>query len=201
MAGHRPWKEIRGAADRDPERRRRAEAGAARRRASRLLTNSHLPNCAEPEPSHKPNWPRRWMCRNRKSHASNIRPNSTSRPSPATSKRWADTSNWYAVRPTRMTRQRQVPLPSVLTQHIPRQNAVVTALMRTVVNHVGPSQRHPPQPGNNGELFRLGLQNRRWDIRPMRSIRSFAVAGAHTPARQCRRCRARAPRMSTGRRR
>lgn len=25
MAGHRPWKEIRGAADRDPERRRRAE--------------------------------------------------------------------------------------------------------------------------------------------------------------------------------
>lgn len=26
MAGHRPWKEIRGAADSDPERRRRAEA-------------------------------------------------------------------------------------------------------------------------------------------------------------------------------
>ena len=26
MTGHRPWKEIRGAADRDPERRRRAEA-------------------------------------------------------------------------------------------------------------------------------------------------------------------------------
>ncbi len=26
MAGHRPWKEIRGAADRDPERRRRVEA-------------------------------------------------------------------------------------------------------------------------------------------------------------------------------
>jgi len=31
MAGHRPWKEIRGAADRDPERRRRVEA--ARREA------------------------------------------------------------------------------------------------------------------------------------------------------------------------
>ena len=27
MTGHRPWKEIRGAADRDPARRRRVETG------------------------------------------------------------------------------------------------------------------------------------------------------------------------------
>ena len=93
MAGHRPWKEIRGAADRDPERRLRAEVSRATPRASNALMNSRLLNCAGPEPSCRPSWPRRSMCRNRKSHASNIKLNSTSRRFPVISKRWVAISS------------------------------------------------------------------------------------------------------------
>lgn len=42
MAGHRPWKEIRGTADHDPERRRRAEASRHEAESEQLVYEQSL---------------------------------------------------------------------------------------------------------------------------------------------------------------